>query len=290
MNSSTATNTTAAEAIALYRTAVTANQNTGVRRGNVVELTESGAERLVLGADLHNHWENYLVITSAADLTNPRCHLVLQEVCHGGPKDKCGGCQSFKMLEAVAKLKVDHPENFHFLLSNHEWAELVEHPICKGGCVLNLSFRMGLQSAYRSAADEVHAAAREFIASCPLAVRTSNGLFCTHSIPEAADSEGFDASVFSKDLVEDDFRSCGDIARMVWGRDFRLANSQAFLKEVNAQFAVTGHEPCEEGFHEANAKHLIIDSSHEAGTYLDLPIAEALTMKRLLGYVQRCEA
>jgi hypothetical protein len=54
-----------------------------------------------------------------ADLDrNPRRHLIMQEVCHGGPTYPDGGCKSHRMLEDVARLKVRYPERFHFLLSN----------------------------------------------------------------------------------------------------------------------------------------------------------------------------
>jgi hypothetical protein len=38
---------------------------------------------------------------------------------------------SHRMLEDVARLKVRYPDRFHFILSNHELAELTEFPIMK---------------------------------------------------------------------------------------------------------------------------------------------------------------
>ena len=160
-------------------------------------LTAETADDVMITADLHGHRKNFNSIKKIADLErNPRRHLILQEVCHGGPTYPTnGGCMSHSMLEDVAKLKAQFPERVHFLLSNHELAELTDYPIIKSKKMLNLMFRLGLQEMYGPAAEKVREAYTAFIRSCPLAVRLPGGVFICHSLPEKCDSQGFDRDI-----------------------------------------------------------------------------------------------
>ena len=111
----------------------------------------------MITADLHGHRRTSTPIQRIADLeNNPRRHLVMQEVCHGGPTyPGNGGCMSHTMLEDVARLKTEYPQRVHFLLSNHELAGADGLSDPQGQKMLNLMFRMGMQEAYGAAADKV---------------------------------------------------------------------------------------------------------------------------------------
>ena len=124
--------------------AAEANRSCPARRGNVVALSPDNAEDVMIVADLHGNRLNFEKLLRIADLDdNPRRHLVMQEVCHGGPEypGEGGGCMSHLLLEDCIRLKTEYPERFHFLLSNHELAELGDFPICKSRKMLNLMFR-----------------------------------------------------------------------------------------------------------------------------------------------------
>ena len=95
---------------------------------------------------------------------------------------------SHAMLEDVAGLKAKYPQRVHFILGNHELAELTDYPIQKNKQMLNLLFRLGLQQMYGPAADKVRDAFREFLRSCPLALRLPCGVFITHTLPENVDT------------------------------------------------------------------------------------------------------
>ncbi len=169
------------------RQAACANLETPGRQGNVVVLDSNRGDDCLVSGDLHGHTANFEALLRLADLdAHPRRHLVLQEVCHGGPTFPNGGCRSFELLERVAALKVRYPQQVHFLLSNHELAELTDYPILKAKRMLNLVFRMGLQEAYGEAADRVREAYCEFIRTCPLAVRLASGVFMSHSAPNSS--------------------------------------------------------------------------------------------------------
>ena len=158
--------------IATYQKATKANLDTPSREGNVVVLSTEVGDDVMITADLHGNRKNFNAIKRIADLEHhPRRHLILQEVCHGGPTYPTNnGDMSHGMLEDVAKLKVAYKDRVHFLLSNHELAELTDYPILKAKKMLNLMFRLGLQEMYGPATEKVREAYSEFLRSCPLAV------------------------------------------------------------------------------------------------------------------------
>lgn len=261
-----------------FSAAARANQSTVGRQGNVVVLTADRADECLVSGDLHGNTRNFESIVRIADLNaHPRRHLVMQEVCHGGPTFSNGGCRSFELLEKVADMKVRYPDRFHFILSNHELAELTDYPILKSKRMLNLSFRLGLEEAYGPAADQVRKAYCEFIGTCPLAVRLANGVFISHSLPEQLDRRSFDRGVFDRPYEPGDLTEHGEVFELVWGRDHRADNAHAFAAMVGASILIHGHEPSPQGFHAPNDTQLILDCCGEHGSYVLLPVNGALT-------------
>ncbi|MGA2797955.1 MAG: hypothetical protein ABSE63_10270, partial [Thermoguttaceae bacterium] len=74
------------EIIAMFAQATQANLRTPTREGNVIVISEEAADEVMITGDLHGHRRNYNLIKKIAGLDkHPKRHLVLQEVCHGGP-------------------------------------------------------------------------------------------------------------------------------------------------------------------------------------------------------------
>jgi hypothetical protein len=197
----------------------------------------------------------------------------MQEVCHGGPLYPSGlGCMSHLLLEDVAQLKVAFPDRFHFILSNHELAELTDYPISKNRRILNLLFRSGLHEMYGGWAERVREAYCQFLASCPLGLRLTSGAFICHSLPEQTDILGFDTSILKRRLQASDFMPHGPVFRLLWGRDTRPANAATFARLVEAELLVNGHEPCCEGYAAPNPHQIILDCCGWKACYLMLPL------------------
>lgn len=273
--------------IATYRQAMELNYATPARQGNLVVLDHDAADEAMITADLHGNRINFNKLLRLADLeNNPRRHLIMQEVCHGGPTYPSGGCMSHIMLEDVARLKTEFPLQFHFLLSNHELAELTDFPITKRGRVLNLLFRCGLQEMYGCAAERVRDAMLGFLRSLPLAVRCGQTFIC-HSLPERVDEWGFDMAVFDRRFCDEDLAIDGAAFRLVWGRDFRPANAEAFARLVQTELLIHGHEPCPTGFSTPNPRQVILDCATDRACFLTLRPGEKLTQKDLVGRIQR---
>lgn len=276
--------------VATLERAAEANRNTPGREGNVIVLTPELADQVMVTGDLHGHRRNFNFIRRIAALDkHPRRHLILQEVCHGGPTyPQNGGCMSHTMLEDVAKLKTQFPTQVHFLLGNHELAELTDYPIQKKREMLNLKFRLGMQQMYGPATDRVRESYNPFIRSLPLAVRLPGDVFICHSVPEDAETRRFKKSIFSRELDDDDFFGRGDLFRMLWGRDYRPENVRAFAEAIGARVIVNGHEPCPDGgFKAPNDLQIILDCCGDPATYVVLPTDRELTHAEIVERIQR---
>lgn len=277
----------AAEMIAMCQEAAAANRACPARRGNVIELSPADADDVMIVADLHGNRLNFEKLLGIAALDeHPRRHLIMQEVCHGGPEyPGDGGCMSHLMLEDCARLKTEYSDRFHFLLSNHELAELGDFPISKSRRMLNLLFRAGINEMYGSKGEDVRNAYLEFLASCPLAVRLANGIFISHSLPDSCDRDPFDKSVLDRPLTCADWRSGSPAFRLVWGRDFRASNAEAFARQVGAELLIHGHEPCDAGFSAPNNRQVILDGCCSQATYLILPVGPKLSQAEVIGRI-----
>ena len=278
-----------------FRQGAEVAKTSSLRHGNTVYVSTDCGRDVLVSADLHGHRRNFERILEIADLdAHPDRHLVMQEVCHGGATYPSGvGCMSHLMLEEVAALQVKYGERFHFLLSNHEMSELTDFPIMKAKRMLNLLFRCGIQEMYGDAADEVRSAAMEFIAASPIAIRLGDSAVVCHSLPASTDEHGFDASVLSRELGDDDMAEGSDLFRWMWGRDYDQANADAFARAINAETFITGHEPCERGYQIPNTRQVIIDCCGQPACYallpLDAPLASASEMLQYVRYLHNAQ-
>lgn len=274
-----------------FEKATRANVDLLTRRGNVIELTPDTADEVMITADLHGHRRNFNKIRQIADLgANPRRHLVMQEVCHGGPTYPIsGGCMSHQMLEDVASLKVKFPEQVHFLLSNHELAEMTDYPIVKHGKMLNLMFRFGMQEMYGPATNKIREAFVPFLRTLPLAVRVPDGIWISHTVPDKVDRRKFNMEIFDRPLRDDDFVEDSPVFGFVWGRDFRQENADAFAELVQAEILIHGHEPSSEGYSTPNSRQVILDCTSDQAKYAMLPVGERLSQEDVVSLIRPLE-
>jgi len=277
--------------ITTLREATAANLATSGRVGNIIEIDAQSADDVMLTGDLHGHRRNFNLIRRIAALeSQPRRHLVMQEVCHGGPTyPQNGGCMSHAILEDIARLKVHFPDRVHFILGNHELAELTDYPIQKNKQMLNLMFRLGLEQMYAADAERVREALLGFLRTCPLAVRIAGGVFVCHSIPEGIDGRPFDRTIFSRPLDPLEFYERGDIFHLVWGRDHRRENAQAFAELMDARVLIHGHEPCADGYAVPNPHQVIIDCCGDRACYILLPTDREWTQAEVVKRIERLQ-
>jgi len=272
------------ETIASLELAAQLCRKTPGRFGSITELPAQPGADVLVGGDLHGNCGNFGELCRRAALDqNPTRHIVLQEICHGGPAySDAGECMSHQLLEGVARLKVRFPERVHLLMGNHELAELADLPIHKNRRMLNLAFRQGLYVRYGSASPRVHRACLEFLATWPLACRTADGIFISHSIPEQCDRCPFDGGKLEAWLDLNEVGRQSAIFDLVWGRDYRQANADAFAQQVGARLLVNGHEPCPSGYYVPNTRQLILDCCGVQSACLLWPLDQALSQEQLI--------
>lgn len=245
------------------------------RRGNELLFPAEG-ELLVTG-DLHGDVESFSRIVEAAALeSNPFRHLLLQELVHG--RDSMDNSASCRLVEEAAALVNRFPARVHILMGNHEMAELTGRVIMKEGVVLNQVFNGGAASRYENLLQEAIGEFRAFWRAMPLAARTSNRVFISHSTPSRKRLAAFDRAVLRRPLADEDFSRDGGAAyALLWGRDFSPEAADEFARIIDVDFFVVGHTPCPDGFAAPNSRHVILDSQGPSGKYLLLPLASPLT-------------
>src|SRR5205807_4878032 len=130
------------------------------------------------------------------------------------------GDKSHQLLDLLAALKCQYPRQVHFLPGNHELSQATDRLIGKGEIDQNALFREGVRTAYAPHDEEIYAAYLALLAAAPLALRTPNRVFLSHSMPFAKHMASFDATIIERDSVEEaDLKYEGAIHSLVWGRD-----------------------------------------------------------------------
>jgi Calcineurin-like phosphoesterase len=258
------------------------------RLGGIITLKEA-ADVMVMG-DLHGNISAFKQVLALAALDRqPGRHLVFQELIHGSltyPDEK--GDRSHQLLDVFTALKCQYPDRVHHILGNHELSELTGRSIGKDGEGLNAKFRRGVETAYGSSSGDILESYKALFGSLPLAVRTMNRVYVCHTLPDASDFDTLDLELLKADSwPEEAMKRRGTIYALTWGRDTTPETADRFAAMVDADFFVTGHQPCELGFRQANHRQIIIDGTNPYPCYCLFPALQPLTIDSLLASVHR---
>lgn len=258
------------------------NQISPLRDGQVVRLPAEG--EVWLAGDIHDHRRNFEKFVKAADLANnPRRHVVLQELIHGDHYDKNGAEDSWQMLYQAALLKSDYPKQVHFLMANHDLAQIHGEGIMKAGQSVCEAFNAGVKRDFKGQRGTVQATITEFLLSLPLAIQCPNGLFFCHSLPAETDLPEFDYGVFNRPITGDDLkRRTGAVYQLIWGRRLSADGAAQFADKLGVKILVTGHQPQETGFLANGERHLIIASEHNQGVFLPIDLTAEYDMDKVV--------
>jgi len=260
------------------------NKLSPLRRGQVIYLPEQG--EVWMTGDIHDHRTNFRKLLQAADLpNNPQRHLILHELIHGDHWDASGAEDSWHILYQAAEAKCSFPNQIHFLLANHDLAQIHGEGIMKGGLSVCEAFNAGVKRDFGERGTLVTVAITEFLLTLPLAIRCpANGLFFCHSLPTDEQIKTFDFTVFERENLrpEDYRRRTGPVYQLIWGRKTTPAGVEEFRHKVGAELIVTGHQPQEMGYAINGEHHLIIASDHNQGVFLPLDLAERYDMPQLV--------
>lgn len=270
------------EVVEIFQCAAEESTISPMRQQQVVHLPTEGT--LFVSGDLHDHRRNLEKLLSVADIENhPEHQLLLQEVVHGPHWDASGAEGSWETLLKVADLKCRFPKQVHFLLANHDLAQIHGEGIMKGGESVCKAFNKAVRRDFGERSGVVQAAITEFLLSFPLAIRTSNGLLFTHSVPADHEIPEFDYTVFDRALVGADYqRRIGPVYQLIWGRRTTPPFIDQFLDRLGAKLSVVGHQPQDMGFARNGERQLIIASDHSQGVYLQASLSDPLDLETLV--------
>ncbi len=239
--------------------------------------------QVVMTGDLHGHRRNFERLRQFCDLehSGPR-HVMLHELIHEDVPSLTARDTSYELLLEAAQWKCEFPDQVHFLLSNHELAQLTRHEISKNGRVVTVAFEESVRLAYAAGADDVLAAIDALIRSYPLAGRTPNRVFLSHSLPGMRELPGFDVGVLSRTATEADLTDGGSIHALVWGRYQTEAVIDALRELLDVDYFVCGHQPQDTGYDVLHQRMFILASDHNHGVFMTLELGKPVTMDGLI--------
>ncbi len=273
------------------------------RRGSTVHLTDDtnpisgggatsggggasgGGGSVVVSGDLHDHPLNAARLFKLAALDQHRDrHLILQELIHGEQRINNADL-SIRIVARVCALVKQHPTRVHVLLSNHELAQMHRENILKDGHSVCGAFTEGLAFLYNDDAERVFEAFVEYVKALPLAVRTSGGLFFSHSLPAPRRIEAFDKGVLDRALSAADLAPRGSAYDMVWGRHHNRTITQELAEAWGVRTFVLGHQPAEMGYEAVADNTLVINSDHDHGVAVLLKLSSRLDRDALYEHI-----
>jgi hypothetical protein len=277
----------ATEVIETFDTAAEENRLSPLRFEQTVVLPATG--EVWMTGDLHDHRTNFAKLLRAADLGNhPDRHLVLHELIHGDHFDQNGADDSWQTLYKAADLKASFPRQVHFMLANHDLAQIQGEGIMKAGLSVCEAFTAGVKRDFSADGDAVSFSISEFLLSLPLAVRCPHGLFFCHSLPTDSQVDKFDFTIFDRALTGRDFiRRTGPVYQLVWGRNMSPETAAKFAEQVGTKILVTGHQPQDNGYMVNGDRHLIIASEHNQGVFLPIDLDKPYDMPELQDRIRK---
>jgi hypothetical protein len=273
--------------IDIYRRAADENRSDPLLKGATLQFPNYG--QLVMTGDMHGHMRNFDKLVKFCVLGQSRGrHVILHELIHREPERLDELDMSHELCYEAAHWKVAFPEQVHFLQSNHELAQVTGQEITKNGRSVTRTFEEGVGHTFgRNNAAKVLDAICEFISSFPLAGRTANGFFLSHSLPSDVDWPAFDPTVLERTITERDLMETGSVYSLVWGRRHSEPLLDQIAETLGVEMFINGHQPQEEGMAVVGHRQLIIASDHNHGVFLPIDLRRSFTMPDLVQCVRK---
>ena len=199
-----------------FRRAADLVRNDPRRRGSLLDLA-APADVLIAG-DIHGRRESLRPLLRLLE-ARPAMTLILQEIIHGPLDPETGHDLSGELLLQAVRAKLAHPQRVHFVLGNHDVAQITRSEITKKGRGVCRDFISGMTASFGPEAPEVYMAAMSFLRALPLAVRFANGVLAAHSLPSPNRAHLGPVEILDRPLAPDDLNRGGAAYEWTWGRD-----------------------------------------------------------------------
>ncbi|MBI5866470.1 MAG: metallophosphoesterase [Planctomycetes bacterium] len=256
-----------------------------IRRGATLHFGNAG--QLVLTGDMHGNLKNFEKLQRFCALErSPARYVLLHELIHQEVQTERDMDLSIDLLVAAAAWKVAFPDNVYFMQSNHELAQLRGQEITKGGRSVLLDFERGVAYRYGRHAAGVIDAVCDYIAALPLAARTANGVFASHSLPDPLLLEIFDPTLLDREPTPQELSPGGPAYSLVWGRFHSPEAVQYFAQKLGVSGFVIGHTPQEDGY-KVIGRMIILASDHNHGCFLPLDLNRPMTVEQMESSIRK---
>jgi len=236
--------------------------------GNLLELPKKGNAMIV--TDIHGNINDFNKIMDIwKNFQNKDNHIVITGDFIQAMELKKDN--SIEILDSV-KYNFENSKNFHLLLGNHEWSIISKHVLYKGGENLTLNFEKKLKDTFGNNWTGKMEEYTEFFKKLPIAVRTGNKVFISHSGP-SKNIENMDdiINITNADYLNPD----GVLYELLWNRfgDYRKKDLDSFLEITDCNALIVGHTPVN-GYKLIEKKLLVISSSYSKGkkAYVELDL------------------
>ncbi|GAB6055151.1 metallophosphoesterase [Methanobacterium movens] len=233
----------------------------------------SGKGHVLIITDIHGNWSDFnKFINIWDDFKGNNNHLVITgDFIHsmGLVEDK-----SIEVLEQI-QYQFESDQNFHVLLGNHEWSLISSVVLFKNRENLSFKFENLLKKRFPGSWKEKLEIYIKFFKKLPVAVKTNNKVFISHSGPSKNIKSIEDIiNISDSGYVENKI-----LEEFLWNRygDYNLTDIDNFLKKVDCRAMVVGHTPVD-GAKLVGKKQLIISSSYTGGSkaYLILDLEKKI--------------
>jgi calcineurin-like phosphoesterase family protein len=258
---------TTKEIIAAFERGARANRQDSFRDGNIIRL--AGPGDVIMTGDLHGNELNFDRLCREANLGNHRNrHLILHELLHRSNNQSLDRCDSYLLLARAVQLKVEYPDQVHFLLSNHETAQVTGDEILKNGQPMVRAVNTAISEEFAEKSTLVQQAMCDFILSLPLAVRTANRVWMSHSLPSKRHLADFEDSIFERELSKEDLKSDKSVRSLTWDRGHTAEGLDILQEKWDVDHFIVGHQPQANGYSYHFERMIILASDHPHGCYL----------------------
>jgi hypothetical protein len=268
------------------------NRGDPFRQGHLIQLPDYG--QVIMTGDFHGYLVNFKKLQWYADLERSFLrHVIIHELIHSNGRHPEDGirqmeedCSCMLLIEA-AKWKIEFPDQVHFLLGNHDLAQITAREISKGGTASIANFNKWIFSQFGAEAGaKIIEKISEFLISFPLATKCANRLWFSHSLPSPLAMDDFDFSIFDRDWRAEDMIPRGSVYETVWGRSHYPDQLKELADILNVDFFVLGHQGQEEGYAAFNDRLIILASDHGQGCFLPIDLSKRYPFHDLVSRIK----
>jgi len=272
------------EIISAFESGSRANRENIFRQGNLIQIKGSG--EVIMTGDLHGHQRNFEKLVRFAKLDqNPQRHLILHELLHNTSSGQ-SECHSYLLVAQAAELKARFPNQVHYILGNHGMSQVARDEVLKNGQPMVRALHSGMSTKFAEKAGLVIQALDDFLLSLPLAVRTDNRIWMSHSLPSERNLGNFDDDIFRRELTLNDMKTDSSLHALTWDRSHSEECLNRLRQRWDVDLFIVGHQPQAEGKRLCHERMMILASDHNHGCFLPFDLVKQYQPDELFSLVK----